>query len=212
MRSRDKVSNRIAHPKRKFFCHRVWKEVMNQRKYLECVSVIFQIKHAKWNLLFGWGQSWIIINSSWKMKAQSCPTLCNPMDCSPQECSVHETLQERILDWVAIPFYRGSSCPKDWTWISYTECRFFTDRDTRKAPQFLILIITYSFGWLAMSKVAQFCPSLCNPMNCSLPDSSIHGIFLARVLEWVPISFSRRFSELRDWTPHCRQTLYHQSH
>ena len=41
------------------------------------------------------------------------------------------------------------------------------------------------------SEVAQSCPALCDPMDCSLPGSSIHGIFQARVLEWVAISFSR---------------------
>ena len=40
------------------------------------------------------------------------------------------------------------------------------------------------------SEVAQLCPTLCDPMDCSLPGSSIHGIFQARVLEWVAISFS----------------------
>ena len=49
------------------------------------------------------------------------------------------------------------------------------------------------------SKVAQSCPTLCNPMDCSLPVSSIHGIFQARVLEWVAISFSRGSSQPRDW-------------
>ena len=42
------------------------------------------------------------------------------------------------------------------------------------------------------SEVAQSCPTLCEPMNCSLPGSSIHGIFQARVLEWVAIAFSKR--------------------
>ena len=41
------------------------------------------------------------------------------------------------------------------------------------------------------SEVAQSCPTLCNPMDCSLLGSSVHGIFQARVLEWVAISFSR---------------------
>ena len=41
------------------------------------------------------------------------------------------------------------------------------------------------------SKVVQSCPTLCSPMDCSLPGSSVHGIFQARVLEWVAISFSR---------------------
>ena len=36
------------------------------------------------------------------------------------------------------------------------------------------------------SEVAQSCPTLSNPVDCSLPGSSVHGIFQARVLEWVP--------------------------
>ena len=40
------------------------------------------------------------------------------------------------------------------------------------------------------SEVAQSCPTLCNPMDCSLLGSSVHGIFQARVLEWVAIAFS----------------------
>ena len=44
---------------------------------------------------------------------------------------------------------------------------------------------------VSASEVAQLCPTLCDPMDCSLPGSSIHGIVQARVLEWVAISFSR---------------------
>ena len=40
-------------------------------------------------------------------------------------------------------------------------------------------------------KVAQSCPILCNPMDCSLPVSSMHGILQARILEWVTMPFSR---------------------
>ena len=42
----------------------------------------------------------------------------------------------------------------------------------------------------SQSEVAQSCLTLCDPMNCSLPGSSIHGIFQARVLEWGAIAFS----------------------
>ena len=42
------------------------------------------------------------------------------------------------------------------------------------------------------SEVAQSCPTLSDPMDCSLPGSSIHGIFQARVLEWGAIAFSER--------------------
>ena len=41
------------------------------------------------------------------------------------------------------------------------------------------------------SEVAQSCPTLCNPVDCSLVGSSVHGILQARILEWVAISFSR---------------------
>ena len=50
------------------------------------------------------------------------------------------------------------------------------------------------------SEVAQLCPTLCDPMDCSLPGSSLHGILQARVLTWVAISFSRGSSQPRDQT------------
>ena len=50
------------------------------------------------------------------------------------------------------------------------------------------------------SEVAQTCPTLCDLMDGSLPGSSIHGIFQARILEWVAISFSGGSSQLRDRT------------
>ena len=50
------------------------------------------------------------------------------------------------------------------------------------------------------SEVAQSCPTLYDPMDCSLPGSSVHGIFQAIVLEWIAISFSRGYSQTRDWT------------
>jgi hypothetical protein len=43
--------------------------------------------------------------------AQLCPTLCDPVDCSLSGSSVYGILQARILEWVAIYFFRGSSCP-----------------------------------------------------------------------------------------------------
>ena len=52
----------------------------------------------------------------------------------------------------------------------------------------------------SLSSVAQLCPTLCDPMYCSLSGSSVHGIFHARVLEWVAISFSRGSSRPRDQT------------
>ena len=65
------------------------------------------------------------------------------------------------------------------------------------------------------SEVAQLCPTLCDPMDCSLPGSSVHRIFQARVLEWVAISFSRGSSQPRDQSRvSCitDKTLYRLSH
>ena len=50
--------------------------------------------------------------------AQSCPTLCNPMDCSPLCSSVHGILQAKIREWVAMPSSRGSSWSRDQTRVS----------------------------------------------------------------------------------------------
>ena len=60
--------------------------------------------------------------------------------------------------------------------------------------------------------VAQSCPILCDPMDCSPPDSSVHRISQARILQWLAISFSRGSSRSRDWTHvFCigRHILYH---
>ena len=59
------------------------------------------------------------------------------------------------------------------------------------------------------------CVQLCDPIACSLPGSSVHGILQARILEWVAVPFSRGSSQSRDQTqdfPHCRQNLYCLSH
>ena len=61
-------------------------------------------------------------NSEKKVKAQSCPTLCDPMD-----YTAHGILQARILAWVAFPFSRGYSQLRDWTQVSHIAGRFFTN-------------------------------------------------------------------------------------
>ena len=58
----------------------------------------------------------------------------------------------------------------------------------------------YIYIYLYVREVAQSCPTLCDPMDCSLPGSSVHGIFQAIVLEWIAISFSNGSSQPRDRT------------
>ena len=63
--------------------------------------------------------------------------------------------------------------------------------------------------------VAQLCLTLCDPMDCSPPGSSVRGISQARIWEWVVISFSRGIFLTQGLNPgfqHCRQILYHLSH
>ena len=60
------------------------------------------------------------------------------------------------------------------------------------------------------SEVVQSCLTLCDPVDCSPPGSSIHGILQARILEWVAISFSRGIFLTQGSNPgllHCRQML-----
>ena len=65
---------------------------------------------------------------------QLCPPLSDIMDCSPPGSPVHGILQARILECVAIPFSKGSSQARDWTWVSCIAGRFFIVGATREAP------------------------------------------------------------------------------
>ena len=56
------------------------------------------------------------------------------------------------------------------------------------------LSLSLSLSLSSLSPAAQLCPTLCHPMDCSPPGSSVHGILQARTLEWVAISFSRESS------------------
>ena len=142
------------------------------------------------------------------LAAQLCPILCNPMNCSPPGSFLHGILQARILEWVAIAFSRASSRPRDQTWVSCIVGRFFTacygasvvsnsGRPHRRQPTRLprpwdspgkntgvgCHCLLQRMKVKSESEVAQPCPTLIDPMDCSLPGSSVHGIFQAGVLE-----------------------------
>ena len=68
--------------------------------------------------------------------------------------------------------------------VSYSKSHdFFTGRNHRYLPVIV--------GACVHAKLLQLCPTLCDPMDCSLPGFSVHGILQARLLEWVAISFAR---------------------
>ena len=64
-------------------------------------------------LMYEYMKKWMETSMDWSEVAQSCPTLCDSMDCSPPGSSIHEILQAKILEWVAISFSKGSSQARD---------------------------------------------------------------------------------------------------
>ena len=82
-----------------------------------------------------------------------------------------------------------------------TDCFHFPEFLCSSGPYACISLDT---GEILLKKVkvlvTQLCPTLCDPMDCNLPGSSVHGILQARILEWIAICSSRGSSWLRDWT------------
>ena len=63
----------------------------------------------------------------------------------------------------------------------------------------LFVQLTYKI-YVLCAQPLQSCPTLCNPIDCSPPDFSVHGVLQAKILEWVAMPSSRGSSQLRDWT------------
>ena len=111
----------------------------------------------------------VFVPLDWKVKvkvlvAQLYLHLCDPMDCSLPGSSVNGILQARILEWVAIPFSRRSSQPRDRTQVFWIAGRFFTNWATRDAPQ--IIYIPWSNGVITEM---QHCSVLKYSSQCNLP-------------------------------------------
>ena len=123
--------------------------------------------------------------------AQSCLTLSNPMDCSLPGSSVHGIFQARVLEWGAIAFsvikyYTAIKFVVPWTVAHQTSLSMgFSRQEYWSGLPFPSPIHE------SESEVAQSCLTLSNPMDWSLPGSSVHGIFQARVLEWGAIGHWR---------------------
>ena len=97
-----------------------------------------------------------------------------------------------VLHWIFKPDFL-------YDWLVWSPCSTKDSQESSPAPQFQSInssALSYLYGPTltfiheSESEVAQLCLTLCNPMDCSLPDSSVHGIFQARGLEWIAIAFS----------------------
>ena len=102
------------------------------------------------------------------------------MDCSPPGSYAHGILQARILEWVAVPLLQGIFPTQGLNPCLMSPAlagRFFTNTATWEAQS----------NSAAAAKLLQLCPTLCDPMDYSLPGFSIHGILQARTLELFAI-------------------------
>ena len=104
---------------------------------------------------------------------RSCLTLCDSIDCSPQGFSVHEDSPGKNTGVGCHALLQG----------------IFPTQELNQGP-LLCRQIRYQLSYQKESEVAQLGLTLCDPMDCSLLGSSVHGIFQARVLEWGAIAFS----------------------
>ena len=94
------------------------------------------------------------------LSPHSCLTLCDRMDSNPPGSSVHGILQARILEWVAFPFSRGSSPPRDRTQVSRIVGGFFISWATREAPTPSLADYCKNSTRLSQERIQQNCKEL----------------------------------------------------
>ena len=105
--------------------------------------------------------------------------------------------------------HKGEVCRKERD-VAWSSSFFTVAHFGQNLPSPLLFHIYQSLDLILMrfnlckscvgAKLLQSCPSLCNPMDCSPPGHSVHGILQARILEWVAMTSSRGPSWPRDWT------------
>ena len=97
-----------------------------------------------------------------RCKSLGCVWFCDPVDCSPPGSSVHGILQARILEWVAMPSFRGSSWPRDWTQVSCIAGGFFAIWAPRKPNPNLSPPVIHATAPNALAALAAFPSWDCN--------------------------------------------------
>ena len=107
---------------------------------------------------------------------QSCLTLCDPMDYNPPGSSVRGILQVRTLEWVAISFSRGSSCPRDWTQVCHIAGRVFTIWATRQAQSIMFFILSINLAAPGLSRSLQdlSCHTWCLTPQPGMEPGALH--------------------------------------
>ena len=112
--------------------------------------------------------------------SQSCLALCDHIDCTWQDSSAHGILQARILELIAIPFFRGSSWPKDQTWVFCITGRFFTVWATKEVPRFHIYVSTQNvcFSLSDLLHPVEQCPGVSTEVwvDSGMPQGQGHWI------------------------------------
>ena len=134
-----------------------------------------------------------LINFYWSILAlQCCVSFYCTAKCISHTCTYIPSLldffpiQVTTVRWVEFPVLHSTS---------FLFCFFLvSNTDLQDLPDSLMDIVS------EVSEVVQLYLTLCDPVDCSPPCSSVHGILQARILEWVAISFSRGSSWPRDWT------------
>ena len=122
--------------------------------------------------------------------AQSCPTLCDPMDCGPPGSSIHGIFQARILQGLPFPLlgdFLDIGIEPSSLVSPASASRFFTTAPPGK----LIIVLPEC----VCAKSLQWYPIVCDSIDSSPPGSSVHGILHARILEWVVTPTSRKLPD-----------------
>ena len=97
-------------------------KISKTSRFLYSDCLLLPDKDTPLNCRLIWVLIWGLPCSSHAKSFQSCLTLYESMNCSLPGSSVHGILQARVLEWFAMPSSRGSSWPRDWTWVSCVSC------------------------------------------------------------------------------------------
>ena len=117
---------------------------------------------------------WMLFWQGKVLVAQSCLTLCHPMDCSWPSSSVCGISQARILEWAAISSSKGSSWPKDWTCLSYNVGKFFTTKPPGK-PKLYYTFSSVQFSQSVVSDSLRPHESQHSRPPCPSPSPGVHS-------------------------------------